>query len=137
MEKEILFRFIGMEILQFATFEENYSENDADVEISNNFQFSYNYEDNTVKCVVTTVFVQELGVLLKSELAAYFYIEKESADQLIKSNSCTAPTELLTQFASLTYGSQRGVVFTKTIGSPLNQIILPPNDIRAIFQEKQ
>ena len=87
MEKEILFRFIGMEILQFATFEENYSESDADVEISNNFQFSYNYEDNTVKCVVSTVFVQELEVLLKSELAAYFYIEKESADQLIKSNS--------------------------------------------------
>ena len=136
MEKEILFRFIGMEILQFATFEENYSESDADVEISNNFQFSYNYEDNTVKCVVSTVFVQELGVLLKSELAAYFYIEKESADQLIKSNSFSAPTELLTQFASLIYGSLRGVIFTKTIGSPLNQIILPPNDIRAIFQEK-
>ena len=137
MEKEILFRFIGMEILQFATFEENYSENDADVEISNNFQFSYNYEDNTVKCVVSTVFVQELEVLLKSELAAYFYIEKESADQLIKSNSFSAPTELLTQFASLTYGSLRGVIFTKTIGSPLNQIILPPNDIGAIFQDKQ
>ena len=41
MDKEILYQFIGLEILQFATFEENFSDVNAEVEISNNFQFSY------------------------------------------------------------------------------------------------
>ena len=133
MDKEILYQFIGMDIQQFATFEENYSDKSTEVEISNNFQFSYNFEDRTVKCVTSVIFTQDKAVILKCDLASFFYLERETAESLVKDNIFRAPSELLSQFASLTYGSIRGVIFTKTIGSPLNKIILPPNDIRSVF----
>ena len=133
MDKDILYQFMGLEILQFATFEENYSDVNAEVEISNNFQFSYNFEDRTVRCVTSVLFTQNTAVVLKCELASFFYLESGTAESLTKNGTFYAPSELLAQFASLTYGSTRGVIFTKTIGSPLNKIILPPNDIRAIF----
>ena len=122
-----------MDIQQFATFEENYSDKRTEVEISNNFQFSYNFEDRTVKCVTSVIFTQDKAVILKCELASFFYLERETAESLVKDNVFRATSELLSQFASLTYGSIRGVIFTKTIGSPLNKIILPPNDIRSVF----
>ena len=133
MDKEILYQFIGLEILQFATFEENFSDVNAEVEISNNFQFSYNFEDRTVRCVTSVLFTQNNAVVLKCELASFFYLESGTAESLTKNGTFHAPSELLAQFASLSYGSIRGVIFTKTIGSHLNKIILPPNDIRAIF----
>ena len=133
MDKEILYQFIGLEILQFATFEENFSDVNAEVEISNNFQFSYNFEDRTVRCVTSVLFTQNTAVVLKCELASFFYLECGTAESFTKNGTFHAPSELLAQFASLAYGSIRGVIFTKTIGSPLNKIILPPNDIRAIF----
>jgi len=44
-----------------------------------------------------------------------------------------APAELLAQFASLTYGAIRGVIFAKTMGTALNNIILPLNNSLLIF----
>ena len=74
MDKEILYQFIGLEILQFATFEENYSDENTEVEISNNFQFSYNFDDRTVKCITSVVFTQNKAVVLKCELASFFHL---------------------------------------------------------------
>lgn len=133
MDKEILYQFIGMEILQFATFEENYSDENPEVEISNNLQFSYNFEDRTVKCVTSVILTQDKVAVLKCELASFFCLENGTAESLAQNGTFHAPSELLAQFASLTYGAIRGVIFTKTTGSPLNKIILPPNDIRAMF----
>ena len=130
----MLYRFIGMEIEQFATFEENYSYENTEVEMSNKFQFSYNFEDKTVKCTTTVTYTQNEKAILKCGLAAFFYLEDDTAESLVEDGTFIAPSDLLAQFASLTYGSIRGVIFTKTIGSPLNNIILPPNDIKAIFQ---
>ena len=48
MEKEILYQFISMELVQFATFEDCYVENDEDIEITNKFQFSYNFDENVM-----------------------------------------------------------------------------------------
>ena len=42
-------------------------------------------------------------------------------------------TSLMTLFASLGYGSMRGVIYAKTMGTPLEKIILPPNDVQNIF----
>lgn len=44
-----------------------------------------------------------------------------------------APAELLARFASLTYGAIRGVIFAKTMGTALNNIILPLNNSLLIF----
>ena len=135
MDKKILYQFISMDIVQFATFPESYVEDEKDIEISNKFQFTYNFEENVMCCIVSVTLSKANNIILKTDLAAYFGIEARSAESLKESEDLIAPPELLTQFASLAYGSIRGIIFAKTIGSPLNKIILPPNDIRTIFQE--
>ena len=109
MHKEILYQFINMDLIQFATFVENYMDDGQDIEVANKFRFSYDFEEN-VMC---------------------------SAEAMKSHEGLIAPADLLAQFASLAYGSVRGVVFAKTIGLPLNNLILPPNNVRAIFRTSQ
>lgn len=137
MEKEILYQFISMELVQFATFEDCYVENDKDIEITNKFQFSYNFDENIMCCTSSVTLSKESRIFLKADLASYFDIEPSSAESLKESEDFIAPAELLAQFASLTYGSIRGVIFAKTMGTALNNIILPPNDVRNLFQTSQ
>ena len=102
-----------MDLIQFATFVENYMDDGQDIEVANKFRFSYDFEENVMCCTV-------------------------SVTEAMKSHEgLIAPADLLAQFASLAYGSVRGVVFAKTIGLPLNNLILPPNNVRAIFRTSQ
>ena len=137
MEKEILYQFISMALVQFATFEDCYVEDDEDIEITNKFQFSYNFDENVMCCTSSVSLSKESRIFLKADLASYFVIEPSSAESLKESEDFIAPSELLAQFASLTYGSIRGVIFAKTMGTALNNIILPPNDVRNLFQTSQ
>lgn len=137
MDKEILYRFIRMELVQFATFDDASTSCDTDIEVSSKFQFAYNFDTDVMCCTASVTFTSTTSPLLKVELSSYFDIEPDSANSLRTSGDFIAPAELLAQFASLTYGAVRGVIFTKTIGSPLNRIVLPPNNISAIFQTPQ
>lgn len=134
MNKEILFQFISMDLIQFATFSDNYVDDEKDIEVSNKFRFSYNFEEDLMCCMAYVTLSKENSVILKADLASYFSIEPNSAEAMKGPEGLVAPAELLAQFASLTYGSIRGVIFAKTIGSPLNHLILPPNNVKAIFQ---
>lgn len=137
MHKEILYQFINMDLIQFATFVENYMDDGQDIEVANKFRFSYDFEENVMCCTVSVTLSKENGILLKADLASYFGIEPDSAEAMKSHEGLIAPADLLAQFASLAYGSVRGVVFAKTIGLPLNNLILPPNNIRAIFRTSQ
>lgn len=137
MDKEILYRFIRMELVQFATFDDDTTACDTDIEVSSKFLFAYNFDNDAMCCTASVTLTSANEPLVKVELSSYFDIEPDSAKSLKVSGDFIAPAELLAQFASLTYGAVRGVIFAKTIGSPLNRIILPPNNISAIFQTSQ
>lgn len=82
-------------------------------------------------CSTTTVIIaKDTGMILKAQLNAYFSILPESVASLTEDGCVTLTTGLMTQFASLGYGSMRGAIFAKTMGTPLAKIILPPNDIQ-------
>ncbi|MCF0204357.1 MAG: hypothetical protein HUK12_03505 [Muribaculaceae bacterium] len=71
---------------------------------------------------------------MKAELDAFFSMNPASVDDLSENECIVIPNDLQAQFASLTYGSMRGIIFAKTIGTPLNHIILPPNDVLSAIQ---
>ncbi|MEE1087446.1 MAG: hypothetical protein UIC63_00610 [Bacteroidaceae bacterium] len=126
-----------MELVQFAMFDDCYVDNDDDIEIANKFQFSYNFDENVMCCTSSVTMSKENRVFLKAVLSSYFGLEQNSVESLKDSNDFIAPAELLAQFASLTYGAIRGVIFAKTIGTAFNNIILPPNDVSNLFQTSQ
>ncbi len=133
MANEILYKFVQLELTNFTTFEEIYIEDNEDIEISNKFQFAYDFENNLVWCTTSVIFSKATGTLLNAELSSYFMLDKQSAELLKDEDNIVLPPELLAQFASLSYGSMRGVIYAKTMDSPLRKIILPPNNVSNVF----
>lgn len=135
MGKEIYYRFSKMDLTQFATFEDNYNEDASEIEISCRFTFAYNFEQNIVCCSNMVSFIKKEIPLLKANLDVYFSISPSSVGELTVDDAIILSPELQAQFASLAYGTIRGVIFTKTMGTALNNIILPPNDVMSLIKQ--
>lgn len=135
MEQEVYYKFVSLDLPQFATFEDGYNEDEQDIDISCKFSFAYNFVQNLV-CCSNSISITKNGLpLIKTELDAYFAINKLSVNAITDNGEIVLQPELQAQFASLTYGTMRGVIFTKTLNTPLNKIILPPNDVLEIFNK--
>ena len=115
-----------MDLTRFSPEWDRYNTGDPSVGIETNFNFSFNKSEGILKCTTSLTFIQNNQVFLKSELQTFFEILKESIDELTNENVITIPRDLLCQFASLAYGSFRGVVYMKTINTALSNLILPP-----------
>ena len=126
MERQILYKFSKMQLDQFAMFEENLTQLDQEVDIQTETRFSFDKEKNMLCSQITVSMLQENNILLKADLSSFFEIQAESLQYLQKEGKLIFPPSLLIQFASLCFGSIRGVIFTKTIGTTLNNFILPP-----------
>lgn len=126
MEQQVMYRFSKMELEQFAMFEENCSPEPSEVQFQTEAQFSYD-KSNSVLCskIVVNMSNQDKP-LVKAELKSFFDLLPESVENLRKDNRIFFSPPLLVQFASLCYGSIRGVIFAKTTGTPINNFILPP-----------
>ena len=71
--------------------------------------------------------------MLTVQFATFIEIKKESADSMIKDNTITFKKEHLAQFASFGYGALRGVMYLKTINTPIANVILPPLELDNLF----
>ena len=126
MNQHFLYKFSKMELEQFAMFEENYSSEIKEVEFQTEVQFSFDKSNNILCSKIVVNMLQSTKLLVKAELRSFFNIKSESIEEIRKDNKITFVPSLLVQFASLCYGSIRGVLFTKTLGTPMNSFILPP-----------
>ena len=133
MADQIFYRFIKLELTQFAIFESDNIDDEKPLELSSSFQFAYSYDDDVVCCATTVVITKGNSPIMKAELKSYFNIMSESVASMIEDDCVVLPTSLMTQFASLGYGSMRGIIYAKTMGTPLEKFILPPNDVQNIF----
>lgn len=124
-----------MDLIQFATFVDSFDKEDMKMDIFNRFQFAYNFTDHLVLCKTIVELSKQDTILLKAELDCMFKIDAESASAMETVTEATIPPGLLAQFASLSYGSLRGVVFIKTSDNPFSSFILPPNDVTSFFKE--
>lgn len=131
----IQYKFIKMDLTQFSPEWDRYDAEDPSVGIETNFNFSFNKSEGILKCATNLTFIQNNQIFLKSELQTFFEILKESIDELTNENVITIPKSLLCQFASLAYGSFRGVVYMKTINTALSNLILPPMYLDEVIKD--
>lgn len=126
MEQQVLYRFSKMELEQFAMFEENCEKGTTEVQFQTEAQFSYDKESQMLCSRIVINMLSQENPLLKAELKSYFCLQPDSVDGLRKDGRIYFSQSLLVQFASLCYGSIRGVIYAKTMGTPLNDFVLPP-----------
>ena len=131
----IQYKFIKIDLTQFSPEWDRYDSENSAVGIETNFNFSFNKTEGVLRCITSLHFIQEDQVFLKTELQTFYEISKESIDGLASENVLTIPKILLCQFASLAYGSYRGVLYMKTINTPISNLILPPMYLNEVIKD--
>ena len=126
MKNQIEYRFVKNEIAQFALFDKNIVADIKEVQFQTETQFFYDKENRVLCCKISITMLQQEKVLLKVELDSFFELTAESVMQLQQDNRIVFDPMLLIQFASLCYGTLRGVLHVKTLGTVLNAFVLPP-----------
>lgn len=133
--EEIKYKFIKMDLTQFSPNWEQYDEVNDVVGINTEFGFSYNKTARVLRCETTLNFVQENKIFLKCAIQTFFEIEEDSVVNLKTSEGIEFPREMLCQFASLSYGSMRGVLYVKSINTPIGNLVLPPLYVDEVIKE--
>lgn len=123
---EIIYRYCKIELEQFAILEETYQSDMDDTQIQTGVQFSYDQDQHIICCDTSVILLQGDKTLLKTQLKSYFDLQPESVEALKEDGAIVFDEPLLIQFASLSYGSLRGVIYAKTLNTPFNNFILPP-----------
>lgn len=131
----IQYKFIKIDLTQFSPEWDRYVPENQTVGIETNFNFSFNKTEGVLRCTTSLHFIQEDQVFLNTELQTFYEISKESIEDLVSENVLTIPKILLCQFASLAYGSYRGVLYMKTINTPLSNLILPPMYLNEVIKD--
>ena len=126
MKNQIQYRFRKIDVAQFAMFLENYTEQIQDVSFKTDTQFSFDKSQNVLCSRIDVAMFKDEQPLLKIEVCCYFEITAESIENLRQDEQYVFAPAVLIQFASLCYGTLRGVMHAKTLNTPLNGFILPP-----------
>lgn len=131
----VQYQFIKMELTQFSPKWEVYSSENSAIGLETRFNFAFNKSEGVLKCTTVLTFMQDNQIFLNSELQTFFKIKEESVKELTKENVITIPRGLLCQFASLSYGSYRGILYMKTINTDLSNLVLPPMYLDEVIKE--
>lgn len=127
MGHQFTYKYSKLELAQFAMFEENCTPQMKDVQFITETQFSFDRENAVLCCGITVTMTTDTEKpLVKAELRSFFEIQAESFENMQEDGHIMFAPPLLVQFASLCYGSMRGVIFTKTQETPLCNYVLPP-----------
>ena len=132
--KEIKYKLKGFDLMRFTP---NYGNVDSQKDIEGNFgfDFAYNSEQHTIRVLINMILKQGAEEILAIEFATYVELAEESLSMLIKDSTLTLSRAMQAQFTSFGYGALRGVMYLKTINTPIESIIAPPLILEEQFKE--
>jgi hypothetical protein len=119
----IPFRINQLRTLQFAIFPDKFV-NGISVSVDTKVTFGVRKDLGDIKCVMDIRFRQEDNLLLTSQTQCNFGISPEGATDLREKGHI--PVDFLRHIATITTGTVRGIIHSKTEGTVLNPIVLPP-----------
>lgn len=136
MEKQqqiqIEYRLAKIATTHFETNEKNLK--DGEGEFRTEVEFSYNDSLHTLCCRTNVNLSQEDKTIMEISMDCFFEITVESIEKMKRGDNIVIPSQILIQFASLGYGTMRGVIHTKTEGNDINRFILPPMYFHTIIK---
>ncbi len=94
--------------------------------IKSGIDFAYNFEKNVIKNILNIEFLYKEKTALKIQLCTFVEISVDTATELEKDGKIVIPADFLAQCASFGHGALRGIMYLKTMNTPLEGIVLPP-----------
>lgn len=119
----IPYRISKIETKQFAIFPDKFI-NGNSVDIQTNYNFDIRSDLTHIRSTSVIKFFQKEQLVLVLEIACYFDIAPEGIDFIKEQNK--VPVEFLRYMATIVVGTARGIIHSKTEGTVLSSIILPP-----------
>lgn len=129
----IQYRLQSFDLPRFNIRLENYGAK-SKTKIGTNIAFAYNKDKCVVKSSVFIEMSQDDKEFLVMQMDAYVEIRESSAKQMMTEKGICLPRFLQCQFASFCYGALRGVMYLKTLNTPLQNVILPPLELHDVIK---
>lgn len=128
----IPYQIIRIETKQFAVFPEKFI-NTERVLVKSSYGFSPSEDLQTIGCRSVFNYIQNENLLLVTELLTFFALAPEGVEEIKKKG--VIPVDFLRYMATIAVGAARGVIHTKTEGTVLNSIVLPPINLVEIIKQ--
>ena len=128
----IPYQIIRIETKQFAVFPEKFI-NTERVLVKSSYGFSPSEDLQTIGCRSVFNYIQNENLLLVTELLTVFALAPEGVEEIKKKG--IIPVDFLRYMATIAVGAARGVIHTKTEGTVLNSIVLPPINLVEIIKQ--
>lgn len=129
------FQMVRISVPQFAMLAQQMPEE----EISLNTEIEYKYNTETPQLMSTVVFrfqSEPTGQpLLILEVACEFSIHPEDWEKLRKKDKIELTQPLMEILAVHTIGTSRGILYCKTEGTPLSNLMIPPLNVRKMIEK--
>lgn len=134
MKQECLYKIKNFDLPQFVMDLDTYDEKQ---DVDGRIQSSFAYNDNwhMLRGTVIVNFFQKENPILTMQIVTYIELEERSANSLKTDDSIRIPKKLLHQSASFGYGALRGIMYIKTMNTPMSGLILPPFDIGSVIKD--
>jgi len=135
--KKVGYQIAGMELARFSlpVMEMNVDLQGKPLSVNTRVNFAFGETANVLRCKLSVDLVQSRAPLLQTELLMFFKIKDESIDELKQGDSVVVPRSALCQFASFCYGALRGIMYVKTMNTPIEKVCLPPMDMKNLITE--
>jgi len=119
---------------QFAIFEENYTEN-AEISLGTNLTFGLNKEENIFLISAKYTFEIRSKPFLAIQATCFFTIDDSAIKTFRNEDKIIFPKSFVAHMAMITVGTSRGILHTKTEGTPFNKYILPTIDVAKMIPD--
>jgi hypothetical protein len=129
----IPFRIRQIKTQQFAMFPDLLV-NGEEVTVESEFGFGVNNDATDIRCVAKISYIQKDKLLLTTEVHCFFEVSSEGSQEIAKQHRIEVG--FLRYLATISTGTVRGIIHTKTENTVLNTVVLPPiNLIEAIKED--
>jgi len=120
---------------QFAIIEDAYDSQIEGMSLEVHINFGTSSESASIVSIIKFQFKQNEKSFLIVEVSCEFSVEKNKWNEFRKEGKLIIPQGFLSHLATITVGTTRGVLHSKTTNTKFNDFILPTIDITQIVTE--
>lgn len=137
--KKVKFGLRKINTLEFATIKEPDASEHENMELKANVTYGMDKNLRFIGTSIKLQFEANNSPFIILNVSCEFEIEEDTWNQSIDnaSNSISFSRNFLLHLVSITVGTARGILYTKTENTPFNKYILPTIDINGLVEEDQ
>lgn len=121
---------------QFAVIDSSYNEG-VDINLKAGFKFGINKEKKIISVIFSTSFLQENTPFLVIEVGCHFKIKEDAWNQFLDESETEliVPKGFISHLATISVGTTRGVLHSKTENTPFNKFFLPTINVTDLVKK--